>query len=174
MFEELTHKLDLAVRKLRGMGKLTEKNMTESMRDIRRVLLEADVHYKVVKAFIARVQEKALGKEILQSITPGQQVVKIVHDELVNLLGRANVPIKFGSVPPSVVMVVGLQGSGKTTFVGKLGVYLRKKGRNTILVAADVHRPAAVEQLETLGRSVNLPVFSMGTENPVRIVKEAV
>lgn len=174
MFEELTEKLDLAIKKLRGMGKLTEKNIAESMREIRRVLLEADVNYRVVKDFISSIQAKALGREVVQSVTPGQQVVKIVYDELVRLLGQGNVPLQFGNVPPSVIMVVGLQGSGKTTFVGKLGIYLSKRGRTPILVAADVYRPAAVEQLETLAKSVDLPVFSLGSKKPVKIVKEAV
>jgi len=174
MFDELIQKLDIAIKKLRGMGKLTEKNIAESMREIRRVLLEADVHYRVVKDFVAHIQAKAVGEEVLQSVAPGQQVVKIVQDELVRLLGRANVPLQFGHVSPSTIMVVGLQGSGKTTFVGKLGVYLNKQGRSPLLVAADVYRPAAVEQLESLGKSAALPVFSMGTEVPVRIVKKAV
>ncbi len=174
MFDELIQKLDIAIKKLRGMGKMTEKNIAESMREIRRVLLEADVHYRVVKDFIAHIQVRAVGEEVLQSVAPGQQVVKIVQDELVRLLGRANVPLQFGRVSPATIMVVGLQGSGKTTFVGKLGVYLNKRGRSPLLVAADVYRPAAVEQLESLGKSVDLPVFSMGTEAPVRIVKKAV
>lgn len=174
MFEELIQKLDVAVKKLRGMGKLTEKNLAESMREIRRVLLEADVNYRVVKDFVIHVQEKAVGEEVLQSVTPGQQVVKIVQDEMVRLLGQANVPLRFGNIPPSIVMVVGLHGSGKTTFVGKLGVYLSKRGRSPVLVAADVYRPAAVEQLKTLGESVDLPVFSVGAEKPVKIAREAV
>lgn len=174
MFEELIQKLDGTVRKLRGMGKLTEKNIGESMRDIRRVLLDADVNYRVVKDFIARVQAKAVGKEVLQSIAPGQQVVKIVNDELTQLLGRSNVPLQLGHVPPSIIMIVGLQGSGKTTFTGKLGVYLQKRGRSPMLVAADIYRPAAIEQLETLGKSVDIAVFSKGTEAPVKIVKQSV
>jgi len=174
MLEELIQKLDGTVRKLRGMGKLTEKNIGESMRDMRRVLLEADVNYKVVKDFIAEVQSKAVGEEVLRSVTPGQLVVKIVNDELTQLLGRANAPLTWGHMPPSVIMVVGLQGSGKTTFVGKLGAHLNKRGRNPMLVAADVYRPAAIEQLETLGESVQIPVFSLGTESPVKISTMAV
>jgi len=174
MFDELINKFDTVIRKLRGRGKLTEKNIADSMREIRKVLLEADVNYKVVKDFIDRVQTKAVGTEVLQSITPGQQVVKIVYDELVDLLGSSNVPIQVGSVSPSVIMVVGLQGSGKTTFVGKLGNYFRKQGANPLLVAADVYRPAAIEQLETLGKSINIPVFSLGVDKPVKIVKQAV
>ena len=174
MFEELIQKLDGTVRKLRGMGKLTERNIGESMRDIRRVLLEADVNYRVVKDFIAQVQTKAVGKEVLQSITPGQQVVKIVYDELTQLLGRSNVPLQWAHVPPSIIMIVGLQGSGKTTFAGKLGVHLHKKGRSPMLVAADIYRPAAIKQLETLGKSVDIPVFSKEKETPVKIVKQSV
>ena len=173
MFDDLVEKLDITVRKIRGMGKLTDKNIAESMREIRRVLLEADVNYRVVKDFIARVQTKAIGEEVLKSVTPGQQVVKIVHDELVELLGHANVPLKSSDALPSVIMIVGLQGSGKTTFVGKLGAYLHKRGRSPVLVAADVYRPAAVEQLVTLGESVDLPVFSQEGETPVTIVKDA-
>jgi len=174
MFDELINKFDTVIRKLRGRGKLTEKNIADSMREIRKVLLEADVNYKVVKDFIDRVQTKAVGTEVLRSITPGQQVVKIVYDELVDLLGSSNVPIQVGSVSPSVIMVVGLQGSGKTTFVGKLGNYFRKQGANPLFVAADVYRPAAIEQLETLGNSINIPVFSLGVDKPVKIVKQAV
>ena len=173
MFDDLVEKLDITVRKIRGMGKLTEKNIAESMREIRRVLLEADVNYRVVKDFIARIQTKAIGEEVLKSVTPGQQVVKIVSDELVELLGHANVPLKSCHALPSVIMIVGLQGSGKTTFVGKLGAYLHKRGRSPLLVAADVYRPAAVEQLVTLGESVDLPVFTQASESPVKIVKEA-
>ncbi len=173
MFDDLVEKLDITVRKIRGMGKLTDKNIAESMREIRRVLLEADVNYRVVKDFIARVQTKAIGEEVHKSVTPGQQVVKIVHDELVELLGHANVPLKSSDALPSVIMIVGLQGSGKTTFVGKLGAYLHKRGRSPVLVAADVYRPAAVEQLVTLGESVGLPVFSQDGETPVKIVRDA-
>ena len=174
MLEELIEKLDVAVRNLRGIGKLTEKNMADSMREIRRVLLEADVNYKVAKEFIGRVQEKAVGEEVVKSITPGQQVVKIVYDEMVDLLGKSNVKINFGSTPPSIIMIVGLQGSGKTTFAAKLGVMLRKRGRNPMLVAADIYRPAAIDQLKTLGKSADLPVFSMGTEKPVAIANAAI
>ncbi len=172
MFDELIQKLDVAVRKLRGLGKITEKNIAESMRDVRRVLLEADVHYKVAKDFIDSVKEKAVGEEVLRSVTPGQQVVKIVYEELVQLLGQANAPLVFGNIPPSVIMIVGLQGSGKTTFVGKLGNHLKKRGRNPLLVAADIYRPAAIEQLQILGKSIDLTVFTKGTDNPVKIVRD--
>jgi len=174
MFEELIQKFDVALKKLRGMGKLTEKNVADSMRDIRKVLLEADVHYKVAKDFIQRVQEKAVGEEVIKSISPGQQVVKIVRDELVHLLGDANAPLRLDNAIPSIIMVVGLQGSGKTTFVSKLAGFLRKKGHQPLMVAADVYRPAAINQLETLGEASNIPVFSMGTEKPLTIVKKAI
>ena len=167
MFEELTLKLDKAFKKLRGRGKLTEKNIADSMREIRRVLLEADVNYKVVKDFIANIQEKAIGTDVLQSITPGQQVIKVVHEGLIDLLGQANVPIKIGDTQPSVIMMVGLQGSGKTTTAAKLGVLLHKKGRNPLLVAADIYRPAAIDQLKMLGQSIDIPVFSL--MNPLSI-----
>jgi signal recognition particle subunit SRP54 len=173
MFDELIQKLDVAVRKLRGLGKITEKNIAESMRELRRVLLEADVHYKVAKDFIDDVQGKAIGEEVLRSITPGQQVVKIVYEQMVQLLGQSNVPLAFGNIPPSVIMVVGLQGSGKTTFVGKLGKYLHKRGRNPLLVAADIYRPAAIEQLQTLGHTADLTVFSKGTDAPVKIAQDS-
>jgi signal recognition particle subunit SRP54 len=174
MFDELVQKLDSAMRKLRGLGKITEKNIADSMREIRRVLLEADVNYKVAKDFIAKVQSKAVGQEVIQSIAPGQQVVKIVNDEMVQLLGKANEPIQFGKQHPTVIMVVGLQGSGKTTFVGKLGCYLRKQGRHPLLVAADVYRPAAVQQLQTLGKSADMGVFCQAGQNPLKIARDAV
>ncbi|NQT27460.1 signal recognition particle protein [candidate division KSB1 bacterium] len=174
MFEDLIQKLDIAVRKIRGSAKLTEANIADSLREIRRVLLEADVHFRVVKEFIAAVQEKAVGQEVLKSISPGQQVVKIFHDELVSLLGQSRVPLQFSHVPPSVIMVVGLQGSGKTTFCAKLATHLRKQGHNPILVAGDIYRPAAIDQLIMLGKSIDIPVFNQGKENPVTIVKKGI
>ncbi len=173
MFEELIEKLDGTVRKLRGRGKLNEKNIAESMREIRRVLLEADVNYKIAKKFVADVHNKALGKEVLKSITPGQQVVKIVHDEMIKLLGSTPSSLHLqGS--PSVIMLSGLQGSGKTTLAGKLGVYLRKNNHNPLLVAADVVRPAAIDQLEKVGESVTLPVYFSRNESPLKIVGKAI
>lgn len=174
MFEDLIQKLDTAVRKIRGTAKLNEDNIAESLREVRRVLLEADVHYRVVKEFIASVQEKAVGQDVLKSISPGQQVVKIIHDELVSLLGQSNAPLQFGHVPPSVVMIVGLQGSGKTTFCGKLAALLRKQNRSPVLVAGDIYRPAAIDQLVTVGRHLDIPVFTQGTENPVAIAKKGI
>lgn len=174
MFEDLIQKLDTAVRKIRGQAKLTEANIADSLREVRRVLLEADVHFKVVKDFIASVQEKAVGQDVLKSISPGQQVVKIIHDELVSLLGESNVPLQFGHTPPSIIMVVGLQGSGKTTFCGKLAALLRKQSRNPMLVAGDIYRPAAIDQLVSVGKSLDIPVFTMGTENPIDIAKKGI
>jgi len=138
MFDDLTGKLETAFRKLRGYGKLSEKNIHDSLRDIRRALLEADVHYKVVKDFVGRIGEKAVGREVLKSITPGQQVVKVVYNEMTTLLGGVAADIHFSSTGITVIMMVGLQGSGKTTAAGKLARYLRLKGRKTLLVAADV------------------------------------
>jgi signal recognition particle subunit SRP54 len=167
MFQELSEKLESVLRKLKGQGKLSEKNIAESMREIRRVLLEADVNYKIAKQFIANVEARAVGQEVLKSITPGQQVVKIIFDELKKLMGEADAPIAFSNSLPSSIMLVGLQGSGKTTLAGKLGRYLRKKGRNPLLVAADVYRPAAKEQLKIVGRTVDLPVFSEESNEPI-------
>jgi signal recognition particle subunit SRP54 len=143
MLEDLTQKLESVFRKLRGFGTLTEKNISESMKEIRRALLEADVNYKVVKEFVTAVEERALGQDVLRSVTPGQMVVKIVHSELVRLLGELTSEIKSAGIPPTIIMLAGLQGSGKTTFAGKLGSLLRRKGRHPMLVAADVYRPAA-------------------------------
>ncbi|RMI12728.1 MAG: signal recognition particle protein [Calditrichaeota bacterium] len=174
MFEELTSKLDGILRKVRGQGKLTEKNIADSLKEIRRALLEADVNYRVVKQFINDVREKAVGEEVLKSVTPGQQIVKIVHDELVCLMGQAHSEIKFAGIPPTIIMLCGLQGSGKTTFAGKLAVYLRKKGRRPMLVAADVYRPAAREQLKIVGESVGVPVYATESNDAVRICKESI
>ncbi|HDQ44377.1 MAG TPA: signal recognition particle protein [bacterium] len=175
MFDDLIRKLDGTVRKIRGTGRLSEKNIAESMREIRRVLLEADVHFKVAGEFVDAIGKRAVGQEVLRSVTPGQQVVKIVHDELIRLLGGSHAPIRYGHIPPTVIMVVGLQGSGKTTFCGKLAVHLRKQNRNPMLAAADVYRPAAIEQLQSLGNSIQIPVFALGTEvTPEEIAVKAV
>ncbi|MCP4728044.1 MAG: signal recognition particle protein, partial [bacterium] len=171
MLNELTQKLESVLKKLRGEGKITEKNVAETMRSIRRVLLEADVNYKVAKDFIASVQEKALGQEVLRSITPAQLIVKIINDELTALLGEPFKDIKMEPAPPTVVMVVGLQGSGKTTFCAKLARYLKKKGRSPFLASVDVYRPAARKQLEVLGKSLDIPVLGMEETDPVRIAE---
>lgn len=175
-FEGLADRLQNALQKIRGKGKLTESDVNEMMREVRLALLEADVNFKVVKDFIKRVKERAVGQEILKSLTPGQQVIKIVHDELKELMGGEQSKIEVASKPPTVVMMVGLQGAGKTTTTGKLANYLRKKhNRKPLLVAADVYRPAAIDQLETLGKQLNIPVFSLGDQvSPVEIAKQAV
>lgn len=174
MLEDLTQKLESAFQKLRGYGKLNEKNITESLKEIRRALLEADVNYKVVKDFIAAVQEKAVGEDVLRSVTPGQMIVKIVHDELVRLLGSSTMQMKTAGIPPTIIMLAGLQGSGKTTFAAKLANFLSKRGRKPMLVAADVYRPAAVQQLKVLGKSLNIPVYEEGLGDPVKISFNAV
>lgn len=174
MFQDLTDKLDGVFKKLRGHGKLTEKNIADTMREIRRVFLEADVNFKVAKDFIAGVQEKALGQDVLQSITPAQQVIKILHDELTALMGDADVALETASQPPAIIMLVGLQGSGKTTLAGKLAKHLKGRGRTPMLVAADLQRPAAVEQLQTVGQQAGVEVFAERETTPVRACVSAV
>ena len=174
MLEDLTSRLESTFKKLRGYGKLNEKNIADSLREIRRALLEADVNYQVVKDFISAVQEKAIGEEVLRSVTPGQMVVKIVHDELVRLLGGTTTQMRTAGIPPTIIMITGLQGSGKTTFSAKLANFLMKRGRKPMLVAADVYRPAAIEQLKVLGRSLNVPVYEEGLGDPVKIAFNAV
>lgn len=177
MFEDLSNKLDGVLKRLRGQGKISENNIAETLREVRRVLLDADVNYKVAKQFIEDVQKKAVGAEVLSSITPGQLIVKIIYDELVRLLGEQNVEISFSALPPSVIMVAGLQGSGKTTFCGKLANYLKSQGRSPLLVAADVYRPAAIDQLMMLGKQISVPVYSERDSNPpnaVTIAKNSV
>ncbi|HZY09979.1 MAG TPA: signal recognition particle protein [Bacteroidota bacterium] len=173
MFEDLSRKLELVFKKLRGQGKITEANITESLREVRLVLLDADVNYKVVKQFIDDVHKRSIGHEIFQSITPGQLIVKIIHDELVKLMGSATAEINFSQMPPTVIMVAGLQGSGKTTFCAKLSNYLLQKGRYPFLVAADVHRPAAIDQLELLGKQIQVPVFSDRNNGAVAIAEQS-
>ncbi|MFH1679191.1 MAG: signal recognition particle protein [Candidatus Eisenbacteria bacterium] len=158
MFQDLTAKLESAFRKLRGKGKLSEKDVEGALREIRLALLEADVHYKVVKDFLVAVRERAVGAEVLESISPGHQVVRIVRDEMVRLLGGSASSVPLASQPPTVLLLVGLQGSGKTTAAAKLAARFRRKGKKPLLVAADVHRPAAAEQLEQLGRAVGCEV----------------
>ncbi len=174
MFEDLTQKLELVFKKLRGQGKITEANVSESLREVRRVLLDADVNYKVVKQFIDDVQKRSIGQEVLESITPGQLIVKIIFDEMVKLMGVATSEIKFSTTPPTVIMVAGLQGSGKTTFCAKLANYLKNKGHFPILVAADVHRPAAIEQLEILGNQIKVPVVAERDKNAIEIAYGAI
>jgi signal recognition particle subunit SRP54 len=172
MFDNLTYKLEGIFKKLRGRGKLTESNISDALKEVRRAFLEADVNYKVAKDFVKAVNEKALGAEVLHSITPGQQIIKIINAELIELLGSKAEDIRISSSPPTVVMLVGLQGSGKTTMCGKLSLYFRKKNKSPLLVAADIYRPAAVEQLKVLGKSVDMPVFHID-KDPVSISKKA-
>ncbi|NLN87931.1 MAG: signal recognition particle protein [Syntrophomonadaceae bacterium] len=168
-FEGLSDRLQEVFRKLRGKGKITEEDVKLAMREVRLALLEADVNYKVVKDFVAKVSQRAIGHEVLQSVTPGQQIIKIVHDEMTKLMGEAENKLNMAAKPPTVFMVVGLQGAGKTTTVAKLAKSFIKQGRRPLLVACDVYRPAAIKQLQVLGEQVGVPVFSMGQENPVEI-----
>ena len=173
MFENLGDRLQSAVNKIKGYGKINENNISEVTREIRLALLEADVNYKVVKEFINNVKEKALGEEVAKSLKPGEQFVKILKDELVELLGGEKADL-YTSGNPSVLMLVGLQGSGKTTTIGKLALLLRKKyKKNPLLVACDVYRPAAIDQLKTIGKELNIEVYEEGKGNPVEIVKNA-
>ena len=174
MFERLSDKLDAAFKKLKGRGKLTDKNIDEGLKEIRMALLEADVHYRVVKNFIGDIKERAMGQEVLESLTPGQQVIKIVNETLTDLMGGRNEQLHLSGRTPVAIMLVGLQGSGKTTTAGKLSVFLRKKGRKPYLVPADVYRPAAIEQLQKLGNQLDVPVFPSSTDqSPVHICQEA-
>jgi signal recognition particle subunit SRP54 len=174
MFDELSRKLEVVLKKLRGQGKITEANIAETLREVRRVLLDADVNFKVARQFIEDVRAKALGQEVLQSITPGQLIVRIIHDELVALLGTSSASIAEAPAPPTVVLVAGLQGSGKTTFCAKLAKHLKDQGRYPLLAAADIYRPAAVDQLKTLGAQIAIPVYHEPGGNPVAISAGAV
>ncbi|MDI6602249.1 MAG: signal recognition particle protein [Thermoanaerobacteraceae bacterium] len=174
-FESLTSKLQETFKRLRSKGKLTESDVKEAMKNVRMALLEADVNYKVVKDFINKVSERAVGQDVLESLTPGQQVIKIVHDELVELMGKTNTHINFASKPPTIIMLVGLQGSGKTTTCGKLAAAIKKQGKRPFLVAADIYRPAAIKQLQILGQNLQVPVFTMGNNiDPVDICKNSI
>jgi signal recognition particle subunit SRP54 len=174
MLEDLTEKLERALKKITGQGKLTEANISDTLRDIRRVLLDADVNYKVAKQFIEDVKNKALGKEVLSSVTPGQLITKIMYDELTQLLGGNGSELKLNPSGITVIMLIGLQGCGKTTFSAKLAKYLKTRNRDVLLVAADVYRPAAIEQLKILGSQISVPVFSIdNSKEPVKIASEA-
>ncbi len=173
MFDSLSSKLQNAFKNLRGLGKISESNVSDSLREVRLALLEADVNFKVARDFIEKVKTKAIGQEVIQSIQPGQQIIKVIHDELVTLLGAENAGLKL-SGNPSCVLMVGLHGSGKTTSSGKLARLLHKQGRTPLLVAADVYRPAAMDQLETLGKQLDLPVFvRRGDTDVLKIAREA-
>ena len=174
-FESLSEKLNSTFKKLRGKGRLHESDIKEAMREVRLALLEADVSYKVVKDFVSTVSERALGANVLESLTPAQMVIKIVNEELCALMGSTNAKIAISSKPPTVVMLVGLQGAGKTTNGAKLAALMRKQNsKRPLLVACDIYRPAAIKQLETVGAQLDIPVFQMGTANPVDIAKAAV
>ncbi len=173
MFEDLTLKLETALKKVRGQGKLSEKNISDTLREIRRVLLDADVNYKVAKEFIEKVSVKALGEKVVASISPGQLITKIIYDELTQLLGGDRKELKINASGITTILVVGLQGSGKTTFSAKLAKHLKENGRKALLVAADVYRPAAIEQLKLLGNQVDIKVFSLEEPDAVKIVKNS-
>ncbi len=175
MFDTLSDRLNDVFQRIGKKGTLTEQDVDDAMREVRRALLEADVNFKVVKDFVAAVRERAVGEEVLKALTPAQQVISIVRDELINILGSERVPLQTATPPPTIIMLVGLQGSGKTTHIAKLAAHLRKDGRRPLLVAADVYRPAAIDQLETLGSQINVQVYSEGAkENPVKIAKNAI
>ncbi|NLW45070.1 MAG: signal recognition particle protein [Syntrophomonadaceae bacterium] len=173
VFEGLAARLQETFRRLKGKGKLTEEDVNEAMREVRLALLEADTNFKVVKDFISRVKERAVGQEVMNSLTPGQHVVKVVYEELTELMGGNQTKITLSSKPPTIIMVLGLQGSGKTTTCAKIAKYYVSQGRRPFLVAADVYRPAAIKQLQVLGEQIDVPVFTMGQENPVNIVRGA-
>ena len=172
MFSQLTESLESTLKNLRGQGTLTEENVADSLREVRRAFLEADVSFNVTRDFVKAVKEKAMGKEVLTSVTPGQQIVKIIHDELVDVMGGETKELVLSGKPPVGIMMVGLQGSGKTTFAAKISLYLRsKRKKKPLLVAADVYRPAAIKQLQVLGKSIGIPVYDEGEGNPVEIIK---
>ena len=173
-FEGLTAKLNAAFKKLRGKGRLSESDIKEAMREIRLALLEADVSYKVVKDFVKTVSERCVGQDVMESLTPAQMIVKIVNEELITLMGSENQRITISPKSPTVVMLVGLQGAGKTTNGAKLAGMFKKQGKRPLLVACDIYRPAAIKQLEVVGGQLGIPVFQMGQENPVKIAKAAI
>ena len=173
LFGNLADKLQETFKKLTGKGRLSEADVNEAMRQIRLALLEADVSYKVVKDFVGKVKERAIGSDVLESLTPGQQVIKIVNEELTALMGAEQSKLNVSSKPPTVIMMVGLQGSGKTTSSAKLAKWLKNQGRRPLLVAADIYRPAAIKQLQVLGEEMGIPVFSLGDQiSPVLILAD--
>ncbi|ABO50573.1 signal recognition particle subunit FFH/SRP54 (srp54) [Desulforamulus reducens MI-1] len=174
MFKGLGERLDEIFKSLKGKGRLTEDDVNHAMREVKMALLEADVNFKVVKEFVAQVKGRAVGQDVLESLSPAQQVIKIVRDELTELLGGTQAKINLSPKPPTIIMLVGLQGAGKTTTAGKLAKLLSKQGRRPLMVAGDIYRPAAIKQLQVLGDQLNIPVFSMGQENPVKIAQSAV
>ena len=175
MFQGLTEKLSAALKKFRNKGKLTEADVREGMREVKLALLEADVNFKVVRDFVKKVTERAIGETVLESLLPAQQIIKIVNEELIALMGSESPKLEIAPKPPTVIMMVGLQGAGKTTHTGKLALSLKKKGKNPLLIACDVYRPAAVDQLKIVGDSIGVPIFTMGTStSPVKIAKAGV
>lgn len=175
MFESLTHKLDRAFKTLRGEGKISEINVAETVREIRKALIDADVNYKVAKEFTDKIKTEALGQDVLVSVSPGQLMVKIVHDELVKLMGERNVGLRMAQSAPTVILMAGLQGSGKTTFSAKLAKFLKSKGRQVLMSACDVYRPAAIDQLEVLGEQIGIPVYlDRESKDPVAIAQAAI
>ncbi len=173
MFDDLSSKLQSTFKSLSGQSRITELNIAEAVREIRRALLDADVNYEVAREFTKKVKQQALDSDVLTSVSPGQQFTKIVFDELTTILGEKREDIRFASTPPTVILIAGLQGSGKTTFTGKLGKYLKSKGRNPVMAAADVYRPAAIEQLKTLGGQIDVPVYSIEEKDALRTATEA-
>ncbi|MEG1027851.1 MAG: signal recognition particle receptor subunit alpha, partial [Oscillospiraceae bacterium] len=173
-FEGLSSKLSQAFKRLKSKGKLNENDIKEAMREVRIALLEADVNFKVVKDLVKSISEKCVGQKVFESLTPSQQVIKIVNDELVSLMGNENKKIHFASKPPTIILMCGLQGTGKTTHTAKLGKHFKKEGHRPLLVACDIYRPAAIEQLKVVGAKAEVPVFEMGQENPVKIAQKAV
>jgi signal recognition particle subunit SRP54 len=174
MFENLSAKLDEAIRRISGEARLSEDNISEALREVRRALLDADVNFQVTKKFVEDVRQRALGREVVGSVTPGQMIVKIIYDELVKLMGSDHAEIKMAPAGPTIIMMCGLQGSGKTTHSAKLANYFKSKGRQPMLVAADTYRPAAIEQLKTLGDQLEIPVFSLPGETPVTIAEKSI
>ncbi|MEO1765241.1 MAG: signal recognition particle receptor subunit alpha, partial [Cyanobacteria bacterium J06629_18] len=175
MFDALSERLESTWKKLRGQGNISQSNIQEALREVRRSLLEADVNLQVVKEFISEVETKALGAEVLKGVRPGEQFIKIVHDELVKVMGETNVPLVQAEESPTIVLMAGLQGTGKTTATAKLALHLRKLERNCLMVATDVYRPAAIDQLITLGKQIDVPVFELGSDaNPVEIARQGV
>ncbi|MEB3173799.1 MAG: signal recognition particle protein [Cyanobacteriota bacterium] len=172
MFDALAESLEDAWKKLRGQDKISPKNIQDALKEVRKALLEADVNLQVVKAFVAEVEKKALGAEVINGVNPGQQFIKIVYDELTRVMGESQVPLARADKPPTVILMAGLQGTGKTTATAKLALYLRKENRSALMVATDVYRPAAIEQLKTLGAQIDVPVFELGTDaDPVEIAR---
>ncbi len=172
MFTQLADRFDSVFRNLRGLGKITDDNIQHTVRDIRRALLEADVNYKVARDFIEKVKDRSEGTKVIKSVKPGELFIKIIRDELIKLLGDKPVQLELSKSKPAVILLAGLQGSGKTTTAAKLGNRLKKSGKSVMLVAADVYRPAAIDQLQVLGKQINIPVFSENSKKPIEIITQ--